>query len=287
MPRDTPKWPFLLKTEILRAIQPPLSTEQSRSSETRGPVIAVEGTDTAAIREISRVIESALLVSQDCAVKVWSDDSLASVGAGAAGGVQPTISEYLSKIMRWHETSKELVDFVTHHPPRQTGPGQMSASQGVDPTKMPVAIVSTGYSLTVSDRWAAVLQQPGLSDPYNADDHWRWMATLWRGIVGADLTVYIHEQNRAGGDTDGSSFSGVELLTASAVSASNSPGAAGPAGARSVHGGEDACIMVVTVEKGRGLDEKLERRLGFEIMEWVRGGGFSAAATLRQLSSTA
>jgi len=287
MSRDAPKWPFLLKTEILRAIQPPLSTEQSRSSETRGPVIAVEGADAAAIREISRVIESALLVSQDCAVKVWSDDSLTSVDAGPGGGMQPTISKYLNKMVRWHETSNELVNFVTHHPPRQAGSGQMTASSCVDPTKMPVAIVSTGYSLTVSDRWAAALQQPGLSDPYNADDHWRWMATLWRGIVGADLTVYIHEQNRAGSDVDGSSYSGVELLTASAVSANNSPDAAGTAGTRSVHGGEDACIMVVTVEKGRGMDEKLERRLGFEIMEWVRGGGFSAAATLRQLSSTA
>ncbi|KXJ86683.1 hypothetical protein Micbo1qcDRAFT_218863 [Microdochium bolleyi] len=277
---DSLRWPFLMKLEALRAIQPPLSTQQSRSFETRGPVIAVEGADMAAIRDVSRVIETALLVSQDCAVKMWSDGSLSSVHDDTA--TRPSLAKYMAKMLRWHETSEELVNYITHHPPKQEATEQNATSLAVDPTKMPVAIVSTGYSLTVSDKWAAALQEPGLTDAYSADDHWRWIATLWRGIVGADLTIYIREQHEVSSEAPSS----VELLTASAVSASNSPTGAG-SGSRGATGGEDACVMVVTMEKHRGMDEKLERRLGFEIMEWVRGGGFSAAATLRQLSSSA
>ncbi|KAJ1325073.1 HMG box factor [Microdochium nivale] len=282
---DSSRWPFLMKLEALRAIQPPLSTLQSRSFETRGPVIAVEGSDIAAIRDVSRAIETALLVSQDCVVKVWSDSSLSRVQDDAAPNdnrAWPSLAKYMAKMLQWHETSEALVNYITHHPPKQEARDQSSPSLATDPTKMPVAIVSTGYSLTVSDRWAAALQEPGLTDAYSADDHWRWIATLWRGIVGADLTIYIREQHEANSDT----ASSVELLTASAISASNSPSGTS-AGTPGTTGGEDACVMVVTMEKNRGVDEKLERRLGFEIMEWVRGGGFSAAATLRQLSSSA
>ncbi|KAH7021182.1 uncharacterized protein B0I36DRAFT_393436 [Microdochium trichocladiopsis] len=287
--RDRTRSSFLGKLEALRSIHPPLSTQQSRSSETRGPVIAVEGADIDVIRAVSRVIETALLVSQDCAVKVWSDESLASVYDNLEDRTQASLPKYMSKMLRWHETSEELVNYITHHPPKQAAAGQSAASVAVDPSKMPVAIVSTGYSLTISDRWAAALQQPGLMEPYSDEEHWRWIAALWRGIVGADLTIYVRERQGSSNDAAGSNggHGGVELLTASAVSASNSPTGASGGPTRAAQSGEDACVMVVTLEKGRGLDEKLERRLGFEIMEWVRGGGFSAAATLRQLSATA
>ncbi len=33
-------------------------------------------------------------------------------------------------------------------------------------------------------------------------------------------------------------------------------------------------VMLVRVPEGTGLSEKTERRLGFEVLEWVRSGGF-------------
>ena len=42
---------------------------------------------------------------------------------------------------------------------------------------------------------------------------------------------------------------------------------------------DHSVLVVRMVDDGQGrggMDEKLERRLGFEIMEWVRSGGFKA-----------
>ena len=124
---------------------------------------------------------------------------------------------------------------------------------------LPVAVVSDGYSLTAADKWAEALP---INDAYRADDHWRWVATLWRGIVGADLTVYVQqmpaEEKAAGEEQNG-----------------------GNGGANCVEfANADHSVLVLRMAddgQGRGgMDEKLERRLGFEIMEWVRSGGFKA-----------
>ena len=86
------------------------------------------------------------------------------------------------------------------------------------------------------------------------------MATLWRGIVGADLTVYVKRISAAAagtpGDEEQGSNNSVEFANA-----------------------DHSVLVVRMVDDGQGrggMDEKLERRLGFEIMEWVRSGGFKA-----------
>lgn len=70
------------------------------------------------------------------------------------------------------------------------------------------------------------------------------MATLWRGVAGADLVVHVR-----GGYEDGQA--GVEVKSGGLI------------GVKVAGGGE-----------GANLDEKFERRLRFEVEEWVRGGGW-------------
>ena len=67
------------------------------------------------------------------------------------------------------------------------------------------------------------------------------MATLWRGIVGADLTIYVSSV----GKEDMSKLPGVEIKA-------------------------DCATIVVRILEGGKMDEKTARRLGFEVVEFVR-----------------
>ncbi|KAI0202619.1 hypothetical protein F4808DRAFT_458790 [Astrocystis sublimbata] len=189
------------------------------------------------------------------------------------------IASYVARMLKWHKTSEDLVRYITTNPSscslqlsssspspnHQSGAADNSdgnrntasppnsnsncKSQG-GPTRIPIAILSDGYSLTFSDRYAGALH---VHDAYRADDHWQWVATLWRGIVGADLTVCVKKFGAAPADAEdrgAGNHGSVEM--------------AGPG------------VMVLRIPDGAKVDEKLERRLGFEIAEWVRAGSFMA-----------
>lgn len=66
------------------------------------------------------------------------------------------------------------------------GPAGPSASQPAGQL-LPVALLTTGYSLAVSDKCAISVP---IDDLYPPVAHWEHMATLWRGNVGPDLVVY-------------------------------------------------------------------------------------------------
>ena len=68
------------------------------------------------------------------------------------------------------------------------------------------------------------------------------MATLWRGIVGPDLTIYAKRVDKDEMERCG----GVEIR-------------------------EDCSGIIVRVSDSGNMDEKTARRLGFEVMEFVRG----------------
>lgn len=311
----------MLKLDILRSISPPLRPPTSISAaagtgappfETRGPIIAVEGAPTPILKEVAAVIEKALSVSAEFAVRVWSEDTsgggiahsspephATSTGGGggnnsaeANGNVNAVveghgmkdggdgsgstgtavvrgkpssssslispIASYVARMLKWHKTSEDLVRYVTSYPPpppqQQASANNTAAPEPSRPQKkrLPIAILSDGYSLTFSDRYAGALH---VNDAYRADDHWQWVATLWRGVVGADLTVYVKRVVVVGGD---------EIQSA---------GGAGGGGSSVEMAGPG--IMVIRLLDGGRVDEKLERRLGFEIAEWVRGGSFA------------
>jgi hypothetical protein len=69
------------------------------------------------------------------------------------------------------------------------------------------------------------------------------MATLWRGIVAADLVVYVKPSL----DEEIATYGPVEVLDG---------------------------LIIIRIAVGKSLDEATERRLAFEVVEWVRGGTF-------------
>ena len=56
---------------------------------------------------------------------------------------------------------------------------------------IPIAIIP-GYQLTTADFAATALP---ITDSYSPLNHWQWLASLWRGCVGPDLTVAIRNSN--------------------------------------------------------------------------------------------
>lgn len=282
--------PYVNKLDVLRKISPPLGPPAPASPmvETRGPVIAIEGASAALMQEVKPVIERALRQSGECDTKTWTDSSSAnqedasgarspakkgdgadtemsgtrdkdkdstesrsgSLGSGSADsnttkkdagrtvGSSPHAMgtfNYLQTIMEWHSKSAEIIKHITT---------KQTATASSSKPLLPAALIPDGFSLTLSDKFASTV---AITDPYSPVDHWQWMATLWRGIVGPDLVVYIRpstseELARSGG-------SAVEY---------RAPG-----------------IMIVRVDAEKGtIDEKTERRLAFELMEWVRAGSF-------------
>lgn len=102
-------------------------------------------------------------------------------------------------------------------------------------------------------------------------DHWQWGATLWRNVVGADVTVAVQAPVVVA-DVAASASASASVVEGERDAGRN--GGVGLEGAR--NGGvevklEDARAVVVRGEREGGVAEGGLRRVGFEIGEWVRG----------------
>lgn len=118
--------------------------------------------------------------------------------------------------------------------------------------KIPLLLIPH-YILHAANAWASALP---INDTYSPADHWQWVATLWRGIIGPDFTVYVQR--------------GEELDTLLPPTV---------AGARlAVDIREELGILIVRSsppsENESGSDLRVEgrsvRRVAFEIGEWAR-----------------
>ena len=132
--------------------------------------------------------------------------------------------------------------------------------------KKPISILPL-FSLHATNTFACRIP---LTDTYAPADHWSWNATQWRGVVGADLTIYLKEGG--GGEERNGNVNGA---------------------GRMVEQKEGERLFVVVGGRGRvevevgggggglggsaGVDGSTLRRLGFEVGEWVRGFGGEAA----------
>ncbi|KAF2433953.1 hypothetical protein EJ08DRAFT_19327 [Tothia fuscella] len=120
--------------------------------------------------------------------------------------------------------------------------------------KIPLLLISN-YILHASDAWACSLP---IGDGYSPADHWQWVATLWRGVVGADHTVYVKSTDKE--------------EPVSAISAESQ----WPTGKPSVEIKEEIGGLVVRKDKDK-IEEGAMRRMAFEVGEWVRAAAANAA----------
>lgn len=119
-------------------------------------------------------------------------------------------------------------------------------SESTGNARIPLLIIPH-YILHTSNVWASALP---INDTYSPADHWQWVATLWRGVLGADFTVYVR---------------GSEDPPETAVP----PGMARPA----VDIREDLGALIV--RGTRKVEEGSVRRVAFEVGEWARVGAMA------------
>ena len=174
----------------------------------------------------------------------------------------------------------------------------VAATAAVRP--IPVAIVCK-YQLTLTDTAASTLP---IADEYSPTDHWQWMATLWRGIVGPDATIVVRgptppEHGSGQGEGAGAgngNGSGVRTspranadnpvdrdrekqatgssLSSQAAGLSLASSAAQAQGMLPVEVKLAEARAVILRGEGKGrVSESGLRRVGFEIGEFLRGTG--------------
>ena len=227
--------PLLSKLKVLSSIAPALRVPgpNSPTLAVRGALIAVEGDRVESAENCASRLETLLGIDGDFRLKTVRGPRAPEVDLN-----ETCLKNYLDTISQWHKKSLEIKAYITSLPENE----DIISGDGTNEAQLkrlkPVVIVS-GYQLHASDEYASRI---AITDAYAPTDHWQWMATLWRGIVGADLTVYVKDCSQE------------ELSREKPVEIRD----------------EAKCIIVRKSKDSKEVDESAFRRLSFEVGEWVR-----------------
>ena len=270
--------PTLNKLQAIAKICRPLpAPEVNPGASPRGAIIAIEGDDAAAVKslcdsladtlkgELVEIIEGKDEVEETLSLEernpksgghvirpdnmqdfsgaefTFSDDYLGEEGVKTA--------KYLKYVADWRLYSNKMRRKVLPTRPHSDNPGahdsqplavtnpattnqQVSTSSQAS-GKLPILLLNR-YILSRTDSAAASLPQEGLTPL----QHWQWAASIWKGCVGADMTILVKTDGPTGGD-------GVEV---------KDPGK----------------VLVARKDVGKEWDGGRVRRLGFEVNECVR-----------------
>jgi HMG box factor len=131
-------------------------------------------------------------------------------------------------------------------PSSESPPSTTQAQAQLQPqpqSPVPVALVPR-YQLTTADAFACSIP---IQDSYTPLDHWQWMASLWRGCIGPDITIYIRECTKDELDRVGGNPVEVRLQDVRTV------------------------ILRKVAGTPRELEEKALKRVGFEVEDFLTG----------------
>lgn len=262
--------PYQARIKLLGRICSPLKDPgpTSPAAQTRGAIIAVEGDDIKAVKELTEWLNDFFAKDEEYISRIAEPPRDPSYSKKEA-----TFEDYLDLIKEWHGKSKEMARYITtpiivspllasktssstdtdrkdsatppHSPRKSTSPSSTPSTSllraPAPVTKKPIIILPT-FQLHASVAYASRVP---IQDAYSPTDHWQWMATLWRGIVGPDLTLYVKNFDVKEGPGQGKL---VELDD------------------------QVRCLTVLKPQDKAFADASL-RRIGFEVGEWVRGIG--------------
>lgn len=303
----------LNKIRVLAKISPPLSPPgpTSPAFPVRGFAIAIDGSDMESVNQLTESLTASLSLQHP--VRVFESPVnhvfKGSGGKGGEAGANNDFSAYLHVISQYHILSKKIISYITTPPPHPSPPPPSSPSpvspkthsindlsknvKGGSPstevpTGVPIALLPC-FQLSHTNAFASRI---AITDTYAPVDHWQWMASLWRGIIGPDVTIamlpafYPTAPNSASSpprvNSGGGSGSGSGSINSSTTPrlTETAPrvGGLGSGGSSISSSGveaplEDARAILVRGESGKaGIAEGKLRRVGFEVGEWVRGG---------------
>ncbi|KAF9698174.1 hypothetical protein EKO04_003671 [Ascochyta lentis] len=259
--------PYQARIKLLGRICSPLKEPgpTSPAVQTRGAIIAVEGDDVKAVKELAVWLNDFLAKDEEYSPRLGKAPKMPSDSKK-----ESTFEDYLDLIKDWHGKSREMIHYITTPITQSPSPSsrdlEMDTSERKDsatppdsPRKSasPSLTTSTATSHTVSKKPIVILptfqlhasvayaSRIPIQDAYSPTDHWQWMATLWRGTVGPDLTLYVK------------SYEAKE----------------GPGQGKMVELDEQVRCLTVLKAQGKGFADASLRRVGFEVSEWVRGIG--------------
>ncbi|KAM0707242.1 hypothetical protein Q7P35_006573 [Cladosporium inversicolor] len=292
--------PFEAKLGILRKIAPPRALKKRAP---RGPLIAIEGDNAEAVERLAKWLSETLRKDSELTVKLLDGPDIAP-----KGNRDEAMAEYHVLVAHWlgksktimsdleyniagtpdtakankmdtsavntptpasgsrevgenydneegtppkHSSSNNTMQIDSANPTAASSPKKTNsitdimdvddnnptgATTTTKPTAKPIAIVPL-FSLHASNTFACRIP---LIDTYAPNDHWSWNATQWRGVVGADLTIYLKDGEEKG---------------------------------KMVEQSEEERLFVVRRGADADVDGSTLRRVGFEVVEWVRAFG--------------
>ncbi|KAJ5298919.1 Small-subunit processome Utp12 [Penicillium atrosanguineum] len=263
--------PFLNKIKVLAKISPPSSLPSATQSQ---PPSTEAPQDPQLVQIAVDFLDRLLQKESKYSVRIFPGPEAPDPSQiGDAG-----MNDYIDKISAWHRISDEVNTFIksdstrsspdadsasasslspktvfpktatlqVNSPPDSSEASEASPSQQPQPvpqSPIPVALVPR-YQLTTADAFACSIP---IQDSYTPLDHWQWMASLWRGCTGPDITVYIRECTKDELDRAGGSPVEVRLQDARTV------------------------ILRKVAGTSRELEEKALKRVGFEIEDFLTG----------------
>ncbi|CAI4211566.1 unnamed protein product [Parascedosporium putredinis] len=245
--------PHMRKMHIISQIAPPYRTKDpvNNKSMTRGCFIVVEGPVDATLKAVGAAVERALRGYEEVSLKTFTDPEPLPLIRGLDPGHQASYVEndnlschlesYTLRLLNWRKRSAQIVEHITTAPqPTVQGHFQRSLSDSNIAADISTAIEGRGGAdtLTTSCRKQPWSDEADQDYAYAPTEHWQWMATQWRGMVGPDLFVYVKP----------TADPGINLRNTVELKSPN--------------------VMLVRVPMEGTLDEKTERRLAFEIVEW-------------------
>lgn len=268
--------PFINKIKVLARISPPATANLTTSEYGgRGALVAVEGRDSESVESMMRYLEMLLSKSGGYEVRVFKGPtgSLAQADLKSEDRLRDATVQYFDTISAWHKISDEITSFINGC--RETTASSKHPVEGFVPSSSPKLITpqSAGmpvhtdspersfqipeatrppfrialvprYQLTTADTHACATP---IKDSYAPIDHWQWMASLWRGCIGPDITVYVRDCEKEEANKFGEGHPVENRL-------------------------QDARTLVVRrpVNSELGIEEKALRRVGFEVEEFLR-----------------
>ncbi|MCJ1438789.1 hypothetical protein MMC27_008179 [Xylographa pallens] len=237
---------------------------------TRGVIVAVDGADHEAVNMVVAHLVDVFSKDENYKLRIWESPTLDRAEKGEA-----SLAEYVGLMTHWHSISAELIKYITTIPsppsptpvsPKTQAPtlltersDPLSESDVVPPpppaagaSPIPIAIIPR-YQLTLTDLAASTIP---IADAYAPIAHWQWMATLWRGIVGPDITIVVRPASSQyeGGSANGSSSPREETRNGGGVEVRL----------------QDARTIILLCPTVGKMAESALRRMGFEVGEYVR-----------------
>ncbi|CAO2651064.1 Nn.00g093610.m01.CDS01 [Neocucurbitaria sp. VM-36] len=246
-------FPYPNKIKLLGRIIPPYKEPGLANlglPKSRGAIIAVEGDELGPVKELSEWLNEYLIKQREYKPRIAEPPK-----SPEDNDKDVSFEDYLDLIKEWHGKSKEMIKYITAPtlPSEDTTMSDKGSdkettdrkdsvtppdSPGPNTTTKPVIILPT-FQLQASVAYASRIP---IQDAYSATDHWQWMATLWRGTVGPDLTIYVKTYDAKEG------YAGAKPDMDEAV----------------------RCLTVFREKDGKFVDADL-RRVGFEVNEWIKG----------------